>query len=247
MVKFILYITKLIITAAMAMLFASCNFNVDFGRDVSGDGNVVTENRNNDTEFTSVEASRGLDVEIEQSTSKSITVIADQNLQNHISTQIESGVLKITTDVNIKDAESKKIVVKMPVIDVLQASSAATIKGTGLIRANNLGLSASSAGDIDLDFEGESLMAESSSAANIHLSGKALKFDATSSSGSSMDAKKLLANDISAKASSGSGIDVHPLVNLNGRASSGAFIRYHNKPSNNVKKKVSSGGSISEQ
>lgn len=247
MVKFILYITKLIITAAMAMLFASCNFNVDFDGDLKGDGNVVTENRNNNAEFTSIEASRGLDVEIEQSTSKSITVIADKNLQPHISTQISNGVLKITTDMNIQDAESKKIIVKMPIIDVLQASSAATITGKTLIRANNLGISASSAGEIDINFEGESLLAESSSAATILLSGKALKFDATSSSGSSMDAKKLLANDISAKASSGSGIDIHPLVNLNGRASSGAFIRYHNKPSNNVTKKISSGGSISEQ
>jgi len=247
MVKFILYITKLIITTAIALLFASCNFNVDFGNDLSGDGNVVTENRNNDTEFTSVEASRGLDVEIEQSNTKSITVIADQNLQNHISTQIESGVLKITTDVNIKNAESKKIIVKMPIIDVLQASSAATITGKTMIRANNLGLSASSAGEVDINFEGESLSAESSSAGSIQLSGKAIRFDVTSSSGSSIDAKKLLANDIAAKASSGSGIDIHPLVNLNGRASSGAVVRYHHKPSNNVKKNVSSGGSVSEQ
>lgn len=247
MVKFILYITKLIITAAMAMLFASCNFSVDFGEDLTGDGNVVTESRNNDTEFTSVEVSRGLDVEIEQSASKSITVIADKNLQNHISTQIESGVLKITTDVNIREAESKKIIVKMPIIDVLQASSAATITGKTLIRANNLGLSTSSAGEIDLNFEGESLSAESSSAGNIQLSGKAIRFDVSSSSGSSIDAKELLANDISAKASSGSGIDIHPLVNLNGRASSGGFIRYHNKPKNNVTKKISSGGSINEK
>jgi len=248
MVKFILYITKFVITAAIALLFASCdNVNFSGGPSVKGDGNVVTENRNVNNEFTSVEASRALEVEIEQSNQKSITVVADKNLQNHISTQIENGVLKITTDVNIKDAESKKVIVKMPRIEALQASSAARILVKNTIRTNDLSLSSSSASAIEASFEGESLSAETSSAGNIKISGKALKFEANSSSGSILDAEKLLANDITADASSGSGIDIHPLANLEAGASSGGRITYHNKPKNNIVKKSSSGGSINEE
>jgi len=248
MVKFILYITKFVISAAIAILFASCNYNVDFGGgpSVKGDGNVITENRDNNTAFTSVEASRALDVEIEQSNEKMITVIADGNLQKHILTQIENGVLKITTDVNIKEAESRKVVVKMPKIEALQASSAAKIHVKNTIRANDLSLSSSSASEIVAAFEGERLSAETSSAGTIIVSGKSLKFESNSSSGSGINAEKLLANDIIAEASSGSGIDVYPLSTLEARASSGAHINYHNQPKNNIEKKSSSGGSISK-
>jgi len=248
MVKFILYITKFVITAAIALLFASCNYNVDFGgQSVKGDGNVVTENRNNDNEFKSIEVSRALEVEIEQSNERSITVVADRNLQNHISTHVENGVLKITADANIKEASSKKVIVKMQRIEALQASSAAKITSKNTIRSNDLSLSASSASEIEIAYEGESLSAESTSAANIRLSGKSLRFESNSSSGSTINAEKLLANDITAEASSGSGIDIFPLANLNARASSGAHISYHNRPKNNLEKKSSSGGSINQE
>jgi|SRR6218665_228624 len=247
MFKFILYLTKLILITAFAILFASCNYNVNLGPALKGDGNVVTENRNNDTDFTGIEVSRALEVEIEQSNNRSITVIADKNLQNHILTQVENGVLKITTDVDIKDAESKKIIVKMPDIDALQTSSAASITSKKIIRSNSLSLGSSSASLIDILFEGEDLSAETSSAGTIRLSGKALRLETDSSSGSVIEAEKLLANDVTSSASSGSHTNVNPLVSLEAKASSGAHITYHNKPKNNLVKKSSSGGSISEQ
>lgn len=247
MVKFILYLTKLILITAFAILFASCDFSLNLGPAVKGDGNVVTENRNNDAEFTGVEASRALDVEIEQSNDRSITVIADKNLQSHIITQVEHGVLKISADADIKNAESKKIIVKMPVIDALQSSSAATITSKRAIRSHSLSLGSSSAGFIDVLFEGETLSAETSSGGHIYLSGKTLRLETTSSSGSVIEADKLLANDVTSTSSSGSNTKIRPLVNLEAKASSGSSITYYNKPKNNLIKKSSSGGSISEQ
>jgi len=247
MVKFILFLTKLVITAFLAILFTACNYNVDLGGpSIKGDGNVVTETRNTNSNFTSVEASRAVEVEIEQSNERSIAVVADKNLQNHITTEVENGVLKISTDANIKSAESRKVIVKMPKIEALQTSSAAKIICKNTIRSNDLSLSSSSASEIEVAFEGESLSAETSSAGNIRVSGKALKFESDSSSGSVINAEKLLANDINATASSGSGIDVYPLATLEARASSGAHITYHNQPKNNIEKKSSSGGSISK-
>ena len=67
-----------------------------------------------------------------------------------------------------------------------------------------------------------------------------------SSSGSEIDANKLLSNDINAKASSGSSIDVHPLVSLTAKASSGANIDYEGNPKI-VHKTATSGGSIDRE
>jgi len=247
--KRITFIPKIMAVATIALLFTSCKYDIDLdlgGERVKGDGNVVTETRNNDTPFTAIEVSRGLEVEVEQSSQKSITVIADKNLQGHISTKISNGVLTITSDVNIDDASSKKIVVKLPNITSLQASSAAVITGINTIKGQDIGLSTSSAGEMKLSIEADNVSAESSSGSSMKLKGKTLKLDTNTSSGSVIDAEQLLANDVISEASSGSVAEVHPLVSLKADASSGSNISYHNEPKN-ISKEASSGGSVNKE
>ncbi len=234
---------RLLSTLALSVLLASCKMDIDFGNSIKGDGNVVTESRNNDTPFTGIEVGQGLDLEIEQSTQKSITVIADKNLQNHIATDINGGVLSISCDANIRSASSKKVVVKLPVISSIQVTSGATAKGLGLIKSNNLELVSSSAGDLKLQIEAENVSIQSSSGSTIKVKGKALKVETQSSSGSNIEAEELMANNIISEASSGSSTDVYPIENLKADASSGASIQYHNTPKS-MDKQASSGGSV---
>lgn len=112
MMKYIVFITKIIVTTLVAILFSACKFDIDLGPGLKGDGNVVTETRNNDTPINAIEVSRGLEVEVELSSEQSIAVVADKNLQNHISTEINNGILTITTDEDIDEATSKKVIVK---------------------------------------------------------------------------------------------------------------------------------------
>lgn len=235
--------------AATAFALTSCKYDIDLdlgGKRIDGDGNVVTVNRNISAPFTAIEISRGLELEVEQSAEALVSVTADKNLQEHISTDVSNGVLTITSDANIGDAESKKIVVKMPKITGLQASSASTIKSTNTIKATDLTLSVSSAGEMNLSLESENVSAESSSGSSMHLKGKTLKLDTNTSSGSVLDAERLLANDITSEASSGSVTDVHPLVSLKAHASSGSNINYHNEPKT-LSKETSSGGSVGKE
>lgn len=240
MVRFIVFITKVVIATTISILFSSCQ--MDFVG-IAGNGEITTETRDAGPEFTSVEVERGLEVEIEQSDRKSITVIADSNLQKHILTEISNGVLKITSDENIRSSESQKIIVTMPVIEALQSSSAAEIRSKSTIKSDDLSLSASSGSEMEIAVEGEVLSVEASSGSNVQVMGKILTLRTEASSGSEIDAEKVLSNDITAKAS-GSNISVYPLVSLKAKASSGANISYHNKPKT-VTKESSSGGSIS--
>ncbi len=246
MMKFIVFLTKIIVTTVVALMFTACKFDLDLGNGLDGDGNVVTENRNNDTPFTGIEISRGLELEIEQSNEKSITVVADKNLQQHISTDIAGGILTITSDVNIDNASSKKVIVKIPNITSLQASSAAQIRNNGTIKGQNIGLSTSSAGEMKISIEAENVTAETSSGSSMQLRGKALKLETNTSSGSSIDAEELLANDVISEGSSGSVTDVHPLVSLKADVSSGAVVNYSGNPKT-VSKEATSGGSVNKQ
>jgi hypothetical protein len=242
MLKFITLITKFIVITLIALLFGSCNLNGFHS--VTGSGNVTTENRPVTGDFKSVEISNALDLEIEQSDKTEITVIADDNVQKEITTKIENGVLIISsTSGNYKNVTSKKIIVKMPVIEGLEATSASTINSKNTLKGNSLNINSSSAAYINATVEYETIQLTTSSASNQTIKGKAIHLETSSSSGSVLNASELLVNEITADASSGSSTTVSPIVSLKADASSGGSIAY-NKTPKSIQKEQSSGGSV---
>ncbi len=234
-------IAKSILLCSAFMLLVSCQFN-----GIKGSGNVITEHRPVSEDFKSIKVEKGLDVVLEQSNTKSITVIADDNVQKHIKTSIENGVLTITSDVtSYLNVTSKKIVVSTPIIENIKVSSGASLNSKNTIKSNKIAIKASSGATIIIVVETENALCEVSSGSDMKISGKAITFETAASSGSSLDAEKLVSNQIIASASSGSNIDVYPLVSLKAVASSGGLISYHNVPKN-LNKKSSSGGSIAK-
>jgi Putative auto-transporter adhesin, head GIN domain len=243
MLKIITIFTKIIIAVLLSISFYSCKTNCDWGNGTKGNGNLTTETRKIDTDFSSIEVSAAIEVILEQSDNKSVTVEAESNLQSLIETKVSNGVLQISPSDSYNATKSVLVRVKMPIIDALQASSSAKISSINTIKSASLNLSASSAAEIDLNTESDEIRSKSSSGSNITLQGKALKITTTASSGSQIKAKQLLVNEVIADASSGSDIKVHPLVKLDAHASSGASIRYDSEPKT-VDKSESSGGSV---
>jgi hypothetical protein len=243
MLKIITIITKFILVALTALLFASCNYSIN-SKSIKGSGNVTTENRKVEGDFKSIEVSNAIDLVIEQGDNKEISVEADDNLQNSITTKVENGVLIVACDYNsFINIESKKVTVKMPIIEELQALSASSIRSINTLKGEKISLRASSAATIDVKIESDNIASKSSSGSTISMNGMALNLEAIASSGSTINAKELLANEVSAKSSSGSSIHVHPIVSLKAKASSGSSITYNNTP-HSLEKNSSSGASI---
>src|SRR3970040_63351 len=148
MLKIITIITKFILVALSALLFASCNYSVN-SKSIRGSGQVTTENRTVEEDFKSIEVSNGIDLVVEQADKTEIIVEADDNLQNSITTKVDNGVLIITSDYNhFINIESKKVTVRMPIIEDLRASSASSITSANTLKGENISLRASSAANI---------------------------------------------------------------------------------------------------
>ncbi|MFD1601774.1 head GIN domain-containing protein [Flavobacterium artemisiae] len=243
MIKIIIHITKFIIATVTALLFASCNYNFNA---IEGSGNVTTEKRIVEGNFTNVKVSNAIDLVIEQSDVKEITVEADDNLQNEIITKVEHGTLVIECKYSsFKNVTMKKVTVKMPVIDKLEASSASTVEAKKVIQGENISLETSSAATMNVNIESDNISLESSSGSSISIEGKALKIKSSASSGATIDAEKLLANDVDAEASSGGSVNVNSIVSLKAEASSGGSINYTGSPKN-LEKSAQSGGSVNK-
>ena len=246
MIKIITIITKFIVATLLALLFSSCNSGFNIGDGIQGSGNIITETRPATQDFKSIEVSQGIKVNVEQADTKSITVEADDNLQEHIITKIENGVLKIESDKNYNSTETPVVNVKMPVVNGLSASSGSEINSSNVLITENIKIKSSSGSQINIDVEADAISLESTSGSSIEAGGKALKLETSSSSGSEIDAENLMANEVISQTSSGSSTVVYPIVKLDAKASSGSSISYHKIPKT-LSKEESSGGSVDEK
>jgi hypothetical protein len=244
MIKIITWITKIIVIVLTALFFSGCHFDYN---SIKGSGNITTENRKITEKFTGIDVSSAIELTIEQADKTEIVVEADDNLQNTILTEVKNGKLIISNAsyTNIHNG-TRKVFVKMPVIEELEASSAATITGKNTLKGNQIYVKSSSAATINLNqLEMDAIVSNSSSGSNIKLKGLTLKLESTASSGSTTKCSQLLANEVIADASSGASIEVHPVLSLKAEASSGASIHYNVVPKT-INQKSSSGGSINQ-
>lgn len=213
---------------------------------IKGSGNITTEKRAVTEDFKNIKVSHGIEVILEQADKKSIIVEVDDNLQQHIITKIENGILKIEADKGYNATEKAVVKVKMPVINGLNTDSGSEITSQNVLITENINVKSSSGSEINIEVEADFIKLESSSGSTIEVNGKALKAETFSSSGSKLDAKNLMANEIIAKAESGSETSIYPILKLEAKASSGGEIDYHKMPKT-ISKEENSGGSIEEK
>ncbi|MDP5201263.1 head GIN domain-containing protein [Flavobacterium sp. DG2-3] len=243
MIKIIIHITKFIIITITALLFASCNFNMN---SIEGSGNVTTEKRTVDGEFKNISVSNAIDLVIEQSDATEITVEADDNLQKEIVTRVENGTLIIECKYSsFRNITSKTVTVKMPAVHKIEASSASTVETNGTIQSEDITLDVSSAASMDVNIESDRIAIDAGSGSSVDIIGKALSLTTSASSGGSIDAEKLMANEVHADASSGGTVSVRPILSLKADASSGGNINYSGNPKT-VEKSATSGGTVSK-
>lgn len=255
MLKIIALITKFILMALTALLFGSC-IKYETSETINGSGNLTKEIRNIGEDFKKIEAHNNIDVTVEQSDEIEVIVQTDAVFQKEITTEVKDGTLIIGCKQSkssfsifgykcnyTKNIPVKKVIVRLPKIEVLEANSAATIENIGVLKSENISLSTSSAAKMDVNIESDIINAKSSSGSSLKIKGLALQLEISASSGSTIDAEELLANDIFAESSSGASVSVHPIVSLKADASSGSSIHYNSAPKT-IEKKSHSGGSI---
>lgn len=243
MIKVIVHVTKAIITVVASLLFFSCGF--DFKKE-DGDGNVVTKERKLSGNFTKISGGSGLEVIIEQGNGHAVTVEADSNLHQHIQTEVNNGELEIKSDVNIGNATSKKVIVRLPNIESIESGSGCTVTGRNTIKADAILLSSGSGSNMTVAIEAKNATLESGSGSNLKVTGKVENLTTDSGSGSTLNARELTAKKVTAESSSGSITNVNPTESLSADASSGGKIFYVKTP-DNLSKETSSGGFVGQE
>lgn len=215
----------LVIFAAVLLigLVSSCSIENIGG--IEGSGKAKTETRNL-SGFKKIKAGSAMNLEITAQKDFSVTVEADDNLLEHIKTEVSGETLTISTKGRISSKTKFNIKISMPeLVDAdISGASGATITN---VKTDSLKLDANGASKIKIDGEVKSLKA-------------------TASGASGIDAENLKTENADAEASGASNITVSPTNELDAEASGASTVLYTNEPKN-IKQNASGASTIKKK
>ncbi len=235
---------------------------------IRGSGREATGEFDIRLDYTSLEVSSGIIVELVRSDVGVGFITADEEVLEHVSIIQEDGRVKVSYEPSFISVQSRiKTVVTMPLgerLARLDVSSAARIVSDERLQGGEIEMEATSAGKIEVDvdaveveidlgsaanFSGnvvaERLEVEVTSAARCDVAGDVGDFVGEASSAGDIRGAELVCRRAEVDASSAGKIAIVTTQELVAKASSGGSVRYRGNPSI-VRRDTSSGGSIRE-
>ena len=160
------------------LVLSSCDFGgvVDGGDGERGSGDLVSEERDVSS-FTEVEVSTAitLDIVVDPDADSYVTVIYDDNLLDNLVTRVVGGklIVELEGSVNLTGSSDRRVEVRMPKLESLDASGAANVTVIGWSAqwvAEYVGIGASGASKVDLkDLKVRDVEVDASGASNVVL------------------------------------------------------------------------------
>ncbi len=239
---------KKLATLSLVVLFTvSCS--AQWGKKVNGNGKVVTIERSTG-DYEAVAVSGWFDVDLVEGKEGDISLKGEENLLEHIITEVKDGklVIKVEKGMNLKPSSWKDgIHVTVPIesINAVSLSGSGDIVGKTTIKAGNFNTSMSGSGDITLDIDASSIAASMSGSGDINLSGSTTDFDVTISGSGDIKAYELEADNVDATVSGSADIKVTANQRLKARVSGSGDIHYKGNPEK-VDTKTSGSGDITK-
>jgi len=234
MKKAVILFTAIFITA----ILGSCIFTGS----VEGNGKVVEQTRDMG-EFDKISVTRGMNVYISQGNLTKVVVKADENLLDAIVTTVTDGTLKVSCNRGIRKAESNKVFVTVPDLELLKTTAGSNVFSEDTLKFKTLDIKSTAGSNVKLEVDAGEIHVSAVAGSNIILNGMAKSINVKTNSGSNIKAGDLLTENCTVKASSGANVWIKVQKSLNVSVSSGGNLWYSGEPGSlNVEK--SSGGNV---
>lgn len=190
-------------------------------------------------DFTEIEVSGGIDLELKQGDSFSVEVDSGDVDLDEVITDVRGDNLRIRRDWDDKrfgffsDFDHDRILVRitLPVLEDLQTSGGSDVEAEGVFKTEEFDLRTSGGSRVSLAVEVDTIDIEASGGSDIRLEGSARWVIARTSGGSELDARALNATNADLRASGSSDTEITVLESIIARASGSSDITYSGDPS----------------
>lgn len=210
---------------------------------VRGNGQMKSENRTAGN-FNKISTGGVYHVELQQGSTNSVQIEAEENLLPYIETNISGNELEIYTRKGINIDPTKKIIVHVTIQQVkkLTASGACSFTGKGPIKSDNLEVVLSGATSADLDLSAQKLEVGMSGASQVDLKGTCREVSYGASGAAHINALDFQAQDVRVGISGSGEAKVFAEKKLDVSVSGVGKVRYKGSPA--VTQSVSGMGNV---
>lgn len=221
---------SILFLAAFLMVLTSAN--AQWGnKSIRGNGNKITKIRSVGS-YDGVSLVGSLNVQLVSGSEGTIKVEAESNLQEYIITEVNNGVLKITTEKGININPKEKILITVPIesISEIAVTGSGDIWTVDKLKSSELKVQLTGSGDIKLDLEVKDLQGKITGSGDILFKGKSENFDCTVTGSGDFDAFNLQASNVEARVSGSGDIMVNASNMLKATVSGSGDISYKGNP-----------------
>ncbi|HAA10866.1 MAG TPA: hypothetical protein DCE41_03875 [Cytophagales bacterium] len=212
--------------------------------DVSGNGNIVSENREIQ-DFSRIHLKGGYQVLITEGNTPSVEIETDENLMEYIKTEVKGDRLIIESTSSLYSQSGIVINITYTSLEAIDVSGAASVENYGTVAGESLDMNISGAAEIDLKVDVMELDINTSGAGSLSLSGEAQDASFSLSGAGNVEAYSLTTTDCKVSVSGVGGAEVYVTGRLDAQVSGVGGISYKGDPED-VSQKVSGIGSIGE-
>jgi uncharacterized protein YdeI (BOF family) len=230
----------------LAVVLISTSSFAQWGKKVSGNGNMTTETRTT-SDYDGISCAGSFDYVLVAGTEGKITLEGEENLLPYIVTEVKNGKLtiKVENNMNLKSSLNKTIKVTVPFEDINEVSLAGSgdLWSDNTISTTNLEVSLAGSGDIKLDIQATSVESNIAGSGNIKLSGRTTNLEASIAGSGDFEAFDLISDNTEVSISGSGDAQVVSNVSIKGRVSGSGDIAYKGNPAKEDTK-VSGSGTI---
>ncbi|MET6991101.1 head GIN domain-containing protein [Sediminicola arcticus] len=223
--------------------------NAQWGKKIKGNGNITTENRNTES-YDAIYISGFFDVELIDGQEGKLILKGEENLLEHIITEVKDGklIIKVEKGMNLSPSSwNQGIFITVPVesVDAVTLSGSGDIVGKKNIETDHFKTDISGSGDISLSVTSNSITASISGSGDITLNGRTGDFDVRVSGSGDVKAYELSAKNVTANVSGSADIKVTVSEMIQARVSGSGDISYRGNPKK-IDTKSSGSGNITK-
>lgn len=193
-----------------------------------GDGDIQKEMRYV-SPFNRLNVTGNLTVHFTQDTVVEVFVEADSNLLEHIKTEVEDGVMKISHSRGIQ-ARNLKIHISREQLEDIRLSGGGRFITVKPVQFDAINLTANGGARLEMDGVFELMNMELNAGSLAKLSGECKEFIVSAMAGSNLKSKGFIAQDVTVNAVAGSNLEIHAAKTLSVNGSTGSNIYYHGNP-----------------
>lgn len=200
---------------------------------VDGNGKMVTDTRTV-SDYDAVALTGSMDVILMKGREGNLKVEAEENLQQHIVTKVEGGMLKISVEkgYNLNPSRNHDIVITVPFVDIegVSLTGSGDIRSSDLVKAENFKINITGSGDVKLPLEAKNTSANITGSGDIDLSGSSVDFDCKVTGSGDISAFDFKCQNVSAMVTGSGDIQVHASESLKASTPGSGDIEYRGNP-----------------